>query len=175
MGGPAPASGADGDAVDEWLAWMAAVLANGDAVLTTHLGRQREQTSARLWRGQVLVDWEPDETAGGCLVRPAHLRRLLVLHAKLEATHAELRLRASGQVLQALSPEHRELVAQLGGAERVELRLELRRQASGYRGTETYVLRGAGRATPLLQLEAEVRQRTAEAGPGSPRSTPATR
>lgn len=159
----------------EWLERMLAAVADGDARLSTRLGGHHEQTTARLWRGQVLVDWEPDPTAGGCLVRPDRLRRLAALHAAVTATDSELRMRASGRIVQALSPEHGELVAHLGGPARVELRLALRRSPHGYRGTETYVLLETGRATPLLELTADVRPRPAAAPPGSPRKTPATR
>ena len=41
-----------------------------------------KSTAARLWRSQVLVDWEPDPQAGGCLLRPDLLRRLVALHAR---------------------------------------------------------------------------------------------
>ena len=169
--------------VQTWLERMAAALADGDAELVTQLGGHREQTTARLWRGQVLVDWEPDPSAGGCLLRPAQLQRLHALHAEVSQSGAELRLRASGRILQALSPGHRELVAQLGGPRRLELRLRLQPTATGYRGSETYVVLDGGRARSLLQLTAEVRLRQSEtraqdsapAGPASPRSTPAPR
>ena len=52
--------------LEAWLASVERALADGDATLSTELGDHRETTNARLWRGQVLVDWEPDSQAGGC-------------------------------------------------------------------------------------------------------------
>src|SRR6266540_7227708 len=62
------------------------------------------------------------------LFRPALVRRLLALHADatLTAGGSVLRLRASGRIVVALSDTHAQLVAQLGGASRVELRARLR-------------------------------------------------
>src|SRR5438552_19171761 len=100
-------------------------LADADADLSTDLGGHHEQTSARLWRGQVLVDWEPDPRAGGCLLRPTLLRRLIALHAHVEHEADVLKISAPGRVVTGLSSEHADLVARLGGARRVELRAAL--------------------------------------------------
>src|SRR5437773_4239721 len=96
-------------------------LADADADLSTDLGGHHELTSARLWRGQVLIDWEPDPQAGGCLLRPALLRRLIALHATTELSPAVLRINAPGRIVAGLSAEHADLVSRLGGARRVEL------------------------------------------------------
>src|SRR5437660_3887093 len=93
-------------------------LANADAQLTTDLGGHHELTSARLWRGQVLVDWEPDPQAGGCLLRPALLRRLIALRANINSEADVLRISATGRIVAGLSAEHADLVARLGGARR---------------------------------------------------------
>ena len=82
---------------------MEAAVADADAELTTVLGGHRESVQARLWRGRVLVDWEPDDSAGDCLLRPELLRRLLALHAQPELTARELRIQAPGRTVAALS------------------------------------------------------------------------
>src|SRR5215216_6504459 len=97
------------------LSGVETALADGDAQVVISLGGQREETSARLWRGQVLVDWEPDATAGGCLLRPDLLRRLVALHAAVRVDGQSLAIQASGQIVAALSPEHADLVRRLGG------------------------------------------------------------
>jgi hypothetical protein len=74
----------------------------------------------------VLVDWERDEAAGGCLLRPQLVRRLLLLKARAEwhAPSRELRLRATSRLVLALSPAHAQLVSRLGDLP--ELRVVLR-------------------------------------------------
>jgi hypothetical protein len=142
------------------LASVEAALANGDADLSTDLGGLRETTSARLWRGQVLVDWEPDAQAGGVLLRPELLRRLVTLHPQVEQADDVMSIVAPGRIVAALSADHADLVARLGGARRVELRAELRFAAGAYRGgQETYYLVERGRRVPLLRLIADVRPR----------------
>src|SRR5579859_4869164 len=94
------------------LASVDAALADSDARLSTDLGDHHESTIARLWRNQVLVDWEPDEQAGDCLLRPALLRRLIALHADVDTTPADaLHISAPGRIVAALSSEHADLVA----------------------------------------------------------------
>jgi hypothetical protein len=154
------------------LARVEAALADADAELTTDLGGHHEVTSARLWRGQVLVDWEPDLQAGGCLLRPIMLRRLIALHADVRNEPDVVRITAPGRVVAALSGEHADLVARLGGARRVELRATLRFEGDVYRGgDETYylVVERAQRQG-LLRLSADVRPQIA-----SPRTSPAPR
>src|SRR5439155_9238508 len=111
----------------------AAVL-DGDALLETEVGGIREQANARLWRGQVLVDWEPDPQAGGCLLRPELLRRLLDLRAVFTCSAEGLIVRAAGRVVTALSPHHADLVGRLGGPRKVELEARLRFKDEQYRG-----------------------------------------
>jgi hypothetical protein len=113
-----------------------------------------------LWQGKVLVDWEADEQAGGCLLRPELVRRLLALHAQATQASGEVRLRASGRVVAALSDTHRDLVAQLGGPERVEMRARLRFGAGVYRGgEETYSVVDSGRRLDVVRLKVSVSQR----------------
>jgi hypothetical protein len=142
-----------------------AAVADADAALTTDIGGQHEKTSARLWRGQVLVDWEPDAAAGGCLLRPDLLRRLMALHPRLvEDDGDRLRVVAPGRVVAGLSAGHADLVARLGGARRVELEATLRFEASVYRGgEETYYLLEQGERIALLRLTAEVWPRRSRA------------
>jgi hypothetical protein len=146
--------------VQACLASVEAALADADAELSTDLGDHHEQTSARLWRNQVLVDWEPDRQAGGTLLRPDLLRRLIALHARVEHIDGGLRISAPGRIVAALSSEHAELVARLGGARRVEMQTTLVFDAEKYRGgQETYYLVERGKRLALLQLTASVRQR----------------
>jgi hypothetical protein len=144
------------------LAAMEATLADADADLVTVLGGQREEARARLWHGQVLVDWEPDEHAGGCLLRPALIRRLIALHASLDLGDKQVLLRADGKVLEALSPAHRQVVAQLGGASRVELRARLQFVDGRYTGgEERFAVLERGRRVEVLLLNVAVSSRVA--------------
>jgi hypothetical protein len=155
---------------------MASTLADADAELVTILGGHREIAQARLWQGQILVDWEPDEQAGGCLLRPELVRRLLALHADgtIHDNGAELRLRAAGRIVAGLSEAHRELVSQLGGAARVELRARLRFADGTYvGGEEIYSVLDRGRRLDVVTLTARVQRRAAPAA--SPRTSPAPR
>ena len=154
------------------LASVEAAMADADADLSTDLGNHHEVTSARLWRNQVLVDWEPDPQAGGCLLRPDLLWRLVALHAHVEPVADGLHIKAQGRVVAALSAEHADLVARLGGARRVEMRATLRFEGDVYRGgQETYYLVERGQRVPLLRLSADVRPRPVREG--SRRTLPA--
>lgn len=160
--------------VEACLASVEAALADADADLSTDLGGHHELTIARLWRGQVLVDWEPDAQAGGCLLRPALLRRLVALHAAVEHEGDVLRLSAPGRIVAGLSAEHADLVARLGGARRVELRTTLQFEGDVYRGgNETYYLVERGQRQGLLRLSADVRPRLVRPREGLPRTSPA--
>jgi hypothetical protein len=151
--------------VEARLASVEAALANADADLSTDLGGLRETTSARLWRGQVLVDWEPDAQAGGVLLRPELLRRLVTLHPRVEQADDVMSIVAPGRIVAALSADHADLVARLGGARRIELQAELRFTAGAYRGgRETYYLVERGRRVALLRLTADVRPRLSGQG-----------
>src|SRR6266849_5976600 len=144
--------------VEACLGSVEATLADADADLSTDLGGHRELTSARVWRGQVLVDWEPDPQAGGCLLRPALLRRLIALHAEVLREDGALHINAPGRIVAGLSADHADLVARLGGARRVELRATLRFEGSVYRGgEETYYLIERGQRQGVLRLSADVR------------------
>lgn len=159
------------------LAGMEEALANGDADLTLEMGGFRDLTRARLWQGQVLVDWERDETAGGVLLRPSLVHRLVALGASVESSERSpnVVLRAGPRVVAALSPGHAALAGRLDG--QAELRVTLRCTSDGsyLGGEELYsVAAPAARAgsrvrsvaTPVLfRLTAEVRQRLA---PGQP-------
>src|SRR6516165_10208665 len=105
------------------LATVEAALLDADARLSTDLGDRREVTTARLWRGQVLVDWEADAQAGDCLLRIELLRQLVELRAHTRFAGNELVVQAPGRIVAALSPEHAALVRRLGGARRVEMTL----------------------------------------------------
>jgi hypothetical protein len=151
--------------IDARLASVDDALADGRAQLTTNLGGHHELTSARLWRGDVLVDWEPDATAGGCLLRPALLRRLIALHARTRDRGADqLELVASGRIVSGLSPDHADLVSRIGGAARIELSMTLRFDGTGYRGgDETYSLVERGQRVPIVRLTVEVLPHTSPA------------
>lgn len=141
-----------------------AALLDADATIATGLGDHQDLTTARVWRGQVLVDWEPDQQAGGCLLRPALLRRLVALHARVDSESAPdgVSLVAPGRVLAALSSDHADLVRRLGGPRRVELVAHLRfnRDQQEYvGGDETYWLLERGQRSPLLRLTVDVRLR----------------
>jgi hypothetical protein len=146
-------------------------LADADARLETDIGGHVERTTARLWRGQVLVDWEPDPQAGDCLLRVDLLRRLIALHATATIEPDRLRIAAPGRIVAGVSAEHADLVKRMGGARRIELRLNLRFKDGAYGGgEETYLLVERGKPQVLLALKAEVTARAA-----SPRTSPAPR
>jgi hypothetical protein len=149
-----------------------AALEDADAELITDLGGRQEVTSARLWRGQVLVDWQPDALAGDCLLRPPLLRRLLEGRASVTTTREEVTLIAPGRLVAALSDEHAALVRRLGGARRITLNIRLVFKDGAYtQGEETYSLVDKGRPNPLLRLTAHITLRTPRTA--SPRTLPA--
>ncbi len=148
--------------LEVWLARVEVAVADADANLSTDLAGTHELTRARLWRNQVLVDWEPDPQAGGCLLRPELLRRLVALKARVEPGVEGVNISAPGSVVAALSAAHADLVARLGGARRVQMRTTLRFQGEMYRGgQETYYVVGRGQRQALLRLTADVRPRQA--------------
>jgi hypothetical protein len=154
------------------LAKVEVALLDADARLSTDLGDRQEVTTARLWRGQVLVDWEADTQAGDCLLRVDLLRRLVALRARIRFAGDDLLVQAPGRSVAALSSEHAALVRRLGGARRVELTIRLRFAAKTYvGGEEIYSLVERSRHVPLLRLIAEVSVRTPRAT--SPRTSPA--
>jgi hypothetical protein len=150
--------------VEGCLASVERALEDGDATLSIHLGDHHETATARLWRGQVLIDWEPDLQAGGCLLRVALLRRLIALHARVALSDNALTLQAAGRVVASLSAAHADLVRRLGGAGRVELLVKLDFADGIYSGgDEVYHVVGRGRRVPLVRVCAEVRLRSARA------------
>lgn len=155
------------------LSLMRTAVMNADVHLQTAVGVHTEVSQVRLWRGQVLVDWEADEDAGGCLVRPDLVERLAALHATVRADAADhLTIVASGRVVSALTPRHAGLVTHLGGARRVELDLVLAIADDRYTGgTETYSLVERGRRAPLIRMVAQIAQRAARADAGSPHTS----
>jgi hypothetical protein len=153
------------------LASVEAALLDADVRLLTDLGDRREVTTARLWRGQVLVDWEADAQAGDCLLRVGLLRRLVDLHAQARFAGEDLLLQAPGRSVANLSGEHAALVRRLGGARRVELTLRLRFAGDAYLGgEEVYSLVEHARRVPLIRLTADVAVRTPRRA--SPRMSP---
>ena len=135
--------------IEPWLARMEAALANGVAHLTLEMGGYRESTDARLWQGAVLVDWERDETAGGCLLRPALARRLIALGARASAqpaagdVQATLTIEGPGRVVAGLSASHAGMLARLPREAEPVVRVVLRFGANDgayLGGTEAYVV-----------------------------------
>ncbi|MBV9897275.1 MAG: hypothetical protein JO020_24180 [Chloroflexi bacterium] len=152
----------------DWLAAVEAALADADAQLVTELGGRTEVTVARLWRGQVLVDWQPDPNAGDCLLRTDLLQKLVVRGAVVAQARNEVVLRAPGRVIASVSERHASLVKRLGGARRVSLRVRLRFDQDRYiGGDETYEVRSSA----LMRLTANVRLR--QASTASLRTSPA--
>jgi hypothetical protein len=159
------------DSFESHLAAVEVALADADATLSTTLGGDRTVTAVRLWRGQRLVDWEPDPSVGDCLFRPELLRRLVQLHASIEVRKEVLSIEAPGRIVASLSPEHAALVRQLGGARRTQLRVDLSFKNGSYTGgTETFEVVDHGRRSPLMQLRADVSARQA-----LPRTSPLPR
>ncbi len=143
--------------LERYLSAMAASLQDASATLELTFGGLSDTTRVRLWRGQVLVDWEPDEEAGGCLLRPDLVRRLAALGATVEQAGPSVHLRARPRVVAKLSQRHANLGAQLGVAP--ALRVDLRFDAEGsYRGgAETYLVEGG--STELLALRVSLEPR----------------
>jgi hypothetical protein len=157
--------------VETRLASVEQALDDADATLSIDLGDHHETATARLWHGQVLVEWEADSHAGGCLLRVGLLRRLIALHAEASLSNQTMTLRAAGRVVAGVSAEHADLVRRLGGARRVELFIKLHFADGVYTGgEETYRVVGRGQRVPLVSVRAEVRVRSARArSPHTPR------
>jgi hypothetical protein len=171
------------DALEPFLTRMGAVLANAQAEISLTMGGYTDVTVARLWQGDVLVEWERDDFAGGCLLRPALVRRLVILGATVErdqprgaSAETWLVVRARPRVVQSLSDRHAHLAAQLGG--QASLRLTLRfagAEGSSYLGgEETYAIEPSTRqrlrrGSPLRAEEAVLLRLTTTV---QPRSTP---
>lgn len=156
--------------LSDWLAAVEAALENADAELLTEFGGREERTIAKLWRGQVLVDWQPDPNAGDCLLRPDLLRILVAQGGAVSRVQQDVVLLAPGRVVARVSERHAALVKRLGGARRVSLRVRLRFEGDTYLGgEETYAVR----ANSLLRLSARIRVR--QASTASPHTLPAAR
>jgi hypothetical protein len=154
-----------------WLRAVESALDDADAQLATDLGGRQELTSARLWHGDVLVDWQPDPVAGDCLLHASLLRKLLSLGAHVAQKSHLIEISAPGRSVAALSQHHGNLVERLGGARRISLTLRLRFSEGTYvGGEETFSLSSGKRPSPLLRLSADVRVRQSKA---SPRTSPA--
>ena len=160
--------------LERCLASVEQALHDADATLSIRLGDHHETATARLWRGQVLVDWEPDAQAGGCLLRVALLRRLIALHAHVSLCETAVTLRAPGRVVAGLSAAHADLVRRLGGARRVALLVRLEFADGVYTGgDEAYHVVDRGQRVPLVSVHADVRVRSARAA--SPHTSPGAR
>jgi len=160
----------------EWLDRMEETLADARAELTTDIGGHREMATARVWRGDVLVDWERDEAAGGCLLRPDLVRRLVALNASLAERSDEVSITAGARIVAALSRRHAGLAAEIGPTAVLRLRLRFDGPHGHYLGgDETYELTtrrspSANRPGVILRLSARVHPATAR--PESPRTSP---
>lgn len=138
---------------------MEAALTDADVQLQIEIGGLREGATARMWQGQVLVDWERDDDAGGCLLRPHLVRRLVELGARVvEESPTRLRLHGAPRVVAALGPGHAGLASGVAGSPALELTLTRDGAGTYLGGTEEYHLAGR-RGAPLLRLEATVRPR----------------
>jgi len=155
----------------DWLRAVESALDDADAQLTTDLGGRHELTSARLWHGDVLVDWQPDPLAGDCLLHVGLLRQLLALGARVTHDTHDVVISAPGRAVAALSEHHASLVRQLGGARRIALTIRLQFVGDKYiGGEEAFSLATGRRPSALLRLSVDVQIRASKA---SPRTSPA--
>lgn len=148
-------------ALEDALRRMALALEDADARLRVAMGGHEETVEARVWRGQVLVDWERDDEAGGCLLRPGLVERLAALGASATRAGSSLDIRASPRVLASLSAGHAALAARLGQPAALRLRLRFDGPGGGYTGgREQYVVEPGRRpAVPLVTLRVALRLR----------------
>ena len=157
--------------VEAFLTSVERAAADADATLSTDIGSHRERTAARLWKGQVLVDWEPDPTTGDILLRPELLRRLVAFTRTSRSREVICRSRRRGgswRVSVRSMPSWSSVWAARGGSScRMTLRLRGRDLSRRRRGVS------AGRARSgavAVEVSAEVTARE-----GSPRTSPARR
>lgn len=144
--------------LEAFLARMADTVQDADATLEIAIGGLTETTRVRLWRGQVLVDWEPDDEAGDCLLRPDLVRRLATLGASAEASARGLRVRANSRVVARLSHRHAAFVAQVAAPAALRMDLYFDGDQGVYLGgSETYAVSGSDAS--LLTLRASVERR----------------
>lgn len=162
--------------IEPALAAMEEALVNADAEITLTMGGYQEISTARVWQGAVLVEWERDDTAGGVLLRPALAARLVALGTPVERTRSmagtkTVSLHASPRIVAALSPHHAQLARQLGEAATLHVTLNFDAAGSYVGGEERYAVqpRGgkrtarAGTEAPLLRLTVGVRRRATSA------------
>jgi hypothetical protein len=153
---------------------MEEALVDGYAELDLEIGGHHELTRARLAHGQVLVDWERDDAAGGCLLRAALVRRLLLLNARVRWQPPTVMLTAGPQLLKHLSEEHERLVRGVTPPPLLSLRLRFDGPAGAYvGGEERYDSGRAASSTMILRLRA--RLRPAAARPRSAQTSSAPR
>jgi len=153
-------------------------LVDGYADLDLEIGGHHERTQARLAHGQVLVDWERDDTAGGCLLRPALVRRLLLLNARVRCEPRAVELTAGAQLLSRLSEEHARLVRGVAPQPTLSLRLRFDGPslAAYVGGEERYEVPSLGRGratTPTTILRLRARLRPAATPPTSAQTSSA--
>jgi hypothetical protein len=139
---------------------MEHALADAYAELDLEIGGHHELSRARLTRGQVFIDWERDDSAGGCLLRVALVRRLLLLNARVRSEPTVVVLTAGPELLSRLSDEHERLVRGVSPKPTLTLRLRFAGPDAAYIGGEERYdvpLPGRGRASTILRLRAQVR------------------
>jgi hypothetical protein len=162
---------------DDWLERMEEALVGATAELRFEMGGHQEVTQARLARGQVLVDWERDDAAGGCLLRPALVRRLLLLNARVHTEGCDVVVQAEPRVIQSLSQQHARLMAGLQPPPSLCLRLRFDGPAGAYTGGEERYEAPSrsgrrARAAPVM-LRLTARLLPAQSRPASPQTSTA--
>lgn len=138
------------------VAGMEAALVDANADISVTLGGLTETTRARIVQGRVLVEWEPDDSAGGVLLRPVLVRRLLALNARVRVAPHNVLLQTPPRVMRALSPAHAALADRFPARRAPELLVRLRfAPASGdYQGgDETYSVSGVCVLTVSVRLQ----------------------
>jgi hypothetical protein len=139
---------------------MERALVDAYAELDLEIGGHHELSRARVTRGQVFVEWEQDDSAGGCLLRAALVRRLLLLNARVRSDPTLVVLTAGPEPLSRLSDEHQRLVRGVSPKPTLSLRLRFDGPDGAYTGGEERYevpLPGRGRASTILRLRAQVR------------------
>ncbi len=147
--------------LEDLLSGMQAALENAEGELSVRMGGLQETSRVRVWQGQVLVDWERDEQAGGCLLRPALVRRLALLGARFRRDGLCHRITAPAQVVRALSPYHERLAAHTPRPPSLELTLRFDADAGYQGGEERYEVRGQRDPSTVLLLAVTLHRRSA--------------
>ncbi len=150
--------------LDPYLRRMDAALADADAEITVALGGLVETISARVWMGQVMVEWERDESAGGLLLHPRLVERLAALGGTPKLDGESVGFDVGPQVVRALDAYRLRLGGQLGTSPHLRLTLRFDGPGGAYTGgEEAYVVPGTKRETTLLRLTAQVTPRAPRA------------